>query len=173
MEKKYLDKLTSEELKTLFRRNEYLQEVANELHRMNIMFWVDEEIGVFREAMSDWEIGFDCYNYIKVKDPSLFIESYKKYIDIYSSDDKTIELVNEANEYLKNNYEDVDYEEKVEQFANKLKNILIVYFNSCLVDCNDEDDLIEYLDNNDELKNYYILDDKLYIVYEEIIKSYR
>ncbi|MDY0141645.1 MAG: hypothetical protein RBR97_07120 [Bacteroidales bacterium] len=173
MKKTYLNDLTSEELKKLFTKNEHLQELANQLHQDNVMFWIGEEIGMFLSAMSDWTIGFDCYNYIKVKDDFLFIEQYKKYIEVYSSDDKTIELVNKANEYLANNYKDDDYDEKIEEFAEKLKNDLIAYFNNCISYSNDEDELIEYLENSNILENYYIMDDDLSIVYEEITKTYK
>ena len=173
MKKKYLNELTREELTKLFRKNEHLQELANQLHRDSIMFWIGEEIEVFSAALSDWQLGFDCYNYIRIKDPSLFIQCYKDYIDVYSSDDQTIELVNEANEYLANNYEADDYDEKIEESANELKNRLIAYFNSCLVDSDDEDELNEYLDNSGILENYYIMDDNSSIIYKETINSYR
>ncbi len=173
MKKTYLNELTSEDLKKLFRRNEHLQELADELYQDNVMFWIGEELETFKAALIDWDIGFDCrYNYIVVKDHSLFIESYKEYIEFYSSDDQTIAAVNEANEYRLKNYQDDDYDQKVEEFAHKLEKRLIAYFNNCLVDSNDEDELIEYLDNSDILDNFYIVDDDLSVIYEDITNSY-
>lgn len=173
MEKTYLDKLTSEELKALFRKNEHLQELANELHRDNVMYWIGEELETFKDALSDWEIGFNCYNYIKIKNSALFIECYQIYIAVYSSDDKTIELVNEANDYLIKNYQDDEIDEKIEEFANELKDNLMTYFDNCLTDCDDEDELIEYLENSDILENHYIINDDLTVIYKETINSYR
>lgn len=165
--------MTSKDLKALFRKNNHLQELANELHQNNVMFWISEELGMFKDALSDWEIGFNCYSYIKIKDSSLFIECFKEYIKVYSSDNQTIELVNEANEYLLNNYEDDDYDEKIEDLSNKLKNRLIAYFDDCITYDNDEDDFIEYLNNSGILENYYIVNDDLDAIYEEIIKRYK
>lgn len=173
MRKIYLNELTSEELKTLFRKNEHLQELANELHRDNVMFWIDEELGMFTAALSDWQLGFDCYSYIRVKDSALFIQCFKEYNASYSNDDQTIALVDEAVEYLASNYEADDYDEKIEEFANKLKRVLVDYFNNCITYSSDEDELIEYLDNGDLLENYYLMADDSSVIYEEIIKRYK
>ena len=173
MKKTYLNELTSEDLKALFKNNEHLQELANELYQDSVMFWIGEELETFKAALIDWEIGFDCrYNYIVVKDHSLFIESYKEYIEFYSSDDQTIAAVNEANEYRLNNYQDDDYNEKIEEFAHKLEKRLIAYFKRCLIDCDDEDVLIEYLDNSSIPEDFYILNDDLSVIYEDITNSY-
>ena len=180
MKKTYLNKLTSEELKTLFKNNEHLQELANELYRNDVMFWIGEKLEVFKAALSDWKIGFDCYNYIKISDASLFIQCYKDCINIYSSDNQTIAAVNEANEYILNNYEDDEFDEKIEEFAHKLEKRLIAYFNNCLIDNDDADELIGYLVNSELLDNYYIwigeeseINNNTYVIYEKIIKAYR
>ena len=183
-----ITELNMEAQKQLFRNNEFLQEKTSEFYQEMTMFWVSDYLDIFKHNLSDWSIGFFQRNYIKVKDESRFIHDMKTFVDTFGMSESNTELVNKyikrlgEIELMENDleYDDLDlvYYEISDMFI-KLKNILIKHFDElCDYSMYDlESYFLDDISNNAETyEDYYIIDDELTVIYEDIpatIKSHK
>ena len=181
---KNIKDLSIDELKKVLDVNQKLQNEVYEDYQESEMYYITEILDNFKDSLSDWSIGFNNSNYIKVKDDILFLESIKDvqadYCFLADADynDKEIDdLIEKINKF---NYEDMSEEEadELENFIgskiNKYKSLIINTFNQ-FTDTDAEDVLSYFIEfySDERLSEDCYIDDN-FILYENIsyIKSY-
>lgn len=180
---RYLNELTTDELKKVYENNKGIREMASELYADYIWIYVEEYISVFDR--SDVEIYFDSYNYpiIHIYSTYEFIEGLKKMQKMFcifneEAEQKIIEFENLFDSLINYDMDSDEYtdcETKIELVERELVDILTKILRN-EIDCMYvEDDIIEYfveyIDLNDVYADIYIDDD--YIAYKTITKCYK
>lgn len=185
---KKISELSREELQQVYDNNSKLQYEVFDRYQDDQMFWISEMLEYLKPALSDWSIGFNQHNYIKVKDFERLlsgIEDLQK--DMCFFPDKNAHIVTDVKkamqEYDKKQNDDIerdmsewdkiesDYEEKQTDFINEI----VSQFDRCVsYSLSDIEDYFHefYVDQlNDE--SFYIDDD--FILYENVAyeKSYK
>jgi hypothetical protein len=187
--KKYIEKLTKEELKLVFKANNQLQNDVYEDMIDSELHWVGEQLDYIRASLSDWSIGAYNRNYLKVKDNSGFIDGLiemDKGIPLFS--DKEAKQIYEVQELRDRFYEmpsDEDgYEELEEEYeaaVQELAEAVTDKFGQRLDDCSNSEYQLDYFiefyaDARLEEDLFYIDDeDDSYVLFQDIayIKSYK
>lgn len=182
--KKYLNELSSEELKMVVGKNKKLQyEIIDDLQEQE-MDYISDILDCFRKSLSDWSIGFNNqYNYIKVKDYRLFLDGLSDTQANYGFlADEFNPMINEIqNKYITlDNITNIDkfdqLEEEIEKEIDNLINEVIEQFNK-MTNYNYDNDIYDYfidfyIDERIDSSRLYIDND--FILYEDVsyTKSY-
>jgi hypothetical protein len=187
--KKYIEELTKEELKLVFKANYKLQTEVYEDMVDSELYWVGDQLDYIRGSLRDWSIGANNYNYIKVKDNSGFIDGLiemDKGIPLFS--DKEAKQIYEVQELRDRFYEmpsDEDgYEELEEEYeaaVQELAEAVTRQFGRRLDDCSNSeyqlDYFIEFYAESRLEKDLFYIDDEddSYELFEDVayIKSYK
>lgn len=186
MAKKYVNELTKDELTKVYHANKKLREdIKNDIIDTE-MFYISEQLDYIRDSLSDWSIGIYDHNYITVDDNVKFIEGMEemdKSIPVFS--DKQMEQLSLAiklkNEYINEDiYSDRYYEleEELERSAKNIANMLAETYTKTLNSLYKEENQIEYLfefyaDNRLNSKCYIIEENEDFILYEDMVKSFK
>ena len=189
MSKLYIkDIADSEMLKQIFRHNEKLQQVINNIAYDNEMDYCQEIISCFDRKSIDYCLGYDRGCYVFCVDSLGFIDGLEiaqsKYAILPYAKNKDIEEVREwlslaeALEY--NGFDASEVEKAIEEACEDLANALHEEFTNCFRATFDENSTINlWLDYKfmDYFDCYIIIDETDtpktdYILYEDIIKSY-
>lgn len=180
---RYLNELTTTELKNVYENNKGIREKAFNLYADNVWNWVDEYISVFDRR--NVEICFDSYNYpiIHIYNTYEFIDGLKEMQRMFGvfneeAEQKIIKfenLFNSLADYDMDSDEYTDCETKIELAEKEMVEILTKRLRA-EPDCmyNDDDIIeyfIEYIEINDNYTNIYVDDD--FIAYEIITKCYK
>ena len=180
---RYLNELTTTELKKVYENNRGIREKAFNLYADCIWGWVNEYVCYF--STGDVDICFDSYNYpiVHIKNTYGFIEGLKnitKDFGLFNDDEvQTIiefeNLFNSLADYDMDSDEYTDCETKIELAEKEMVEMLTKRLRDEL-DCmyNDDDILeyfVEYVGINDDYANIYVDDD--FIAYETITKCYK
>lgn len=80
MAKKLLNELTNEELKELYKVNNFLQEQASETAADNVQFWLDDILHYFRGTKAEYNIGYPG-NYFHFNDTWAGYNDYKSFFE--------------------------------------------------------------------------------------------
>ena len=180
MNKRYLENLTNEELRTIVTYNNDLRNMLEEKYIEDTMFYVGDILEVV--GGKKWDIGFYQYNYWYSartrKSMEAIIEATESY-GLCSEEEVEkvkycIELMNRLDDMDYNNKQHDNLETKVENLLNEIDDIITINFNNLTDDsCIDNDLLLEelYCTLACEDETYYILDDDLDTVYKDDIKE--
>jgi hypothetical protein len=185
MAKRYVEKLSKEELVKVFEANAKLREAVYGDMVDSEMFWIGEQLDYIKDSLQDWSIGVYNYNYISVKDIDGFIDGLikmNKEVPLFEDTKQIFEVERMRDEfYIKDCY-DEDYEEaeeKLDEAVKALAEEVVKQFEKRLNDCADNDNMLEYFldfyyDARMESGSMYIQDDS-YELYEDVsyTKSYK
>jgi hypothetical protein len=187
--KKYIEELTKEELKLVFKANYKLQTEVYEDMVDSELHWVGEQLDYIRASLLDWSIGANNYNYIKVKDNSGFIDGLiemDKGIPLFNDTDakQIYEVEKLRYELFNKDCEDEDYDDVEEQYEAQVKELaeaVTRQFGRRLDDCSNSEYQLDYFiefyaDARLEKDLFYVDDeDDSYELFEDVayIKSYK
>lgn len=181
---KYLNELTTDELKKVYENNNGIREIANELYADCIWIYVEEYISVFDR--SDVEIYFDSYNYpiIHIYSTYGFIEGLKEMQRMFCvfnpiTEQKIIEFENLFDSLADYDYDSDEYtdcETKIELAEKELVTMLTNRLRDELDAMYNEEYILDYFLWEqeiiaDSLADIYIDDD--YIAYKTFTKCYK
>ncbi len=177
MNKKYLESLTNEELRTIVTYNNDLRNMLEKRYIELTMYYVEDILEVV--GGKKWDIGFYQYNYWYSartrKSMEAIIEATKAYG--LCSDEEIekveycIELMNRLDYMSYDNKQYDNLETKIENLLNEIDDIITINFNKLTDDSYITDDaLLEELYcilDYEEDETYYILDNNLDVVYKD------
>ena len=186
--KRYLNEIEStnkEELLKILNANEKLLNDVCEDYEEGEMFYISEILDCFKNALSDWAIGFSCGNYVSIKDNDIYNlceglkDATKSYGFLNNEELKVVDQLQELNSRLyEMNYDNKQWdnlENKVDELIKEVESIIVNKFNKI---CTYDRETIKnyfldfYFDERLDHEEMYIDDD--YVLYEEVsyIKSY-
>ena len=181
MNKRYLESLSNEELRTIVTYNNDLRNMLEEKYIEDTMYYVEDILEVV--GGKDYSIGFYQYNYWYSTRTRKSMEAIIEATDSFGlCSEEEIEKVKYCIE-LMNRLDDMDYdnkqyenlETKIENLLNEIDDVVTINFNNLTDDsCIDNDLLLEelYCVLACEDKTYYVLDDDLDIVYKDDVKEF-
>lgn len=185
MAKRYVEKLSKEELVKVFEANAELREAVYDDMVDSEMFWISEQLNYIKDSLQDWSIGVYNHNYISVKDIDGFIDGLiemDKAVPLFEDAKQIFEVERMRNEFYNKNCYDEDYEEAEEELEKAIKDLaqeVVKQFEKRLAGCLDRDNQLEYFldfyyDARMESGSMYIQDDS-YVLYEDVsyTKSYK
>ena len=181
MNKRYLESLSNEELRTIVINNNDLRNMLEEKYIEDTMYYVGDILDVI--GGGDYSIGFYQYNYWYStrtrKSMEAIIEATESYGLCSEEEIKKVEYCIE----LMNRLDDMDYrnkqhdnlETKVENLLDEIDDMITINFNGLTDDSYIDNDLLLeelYCTLDCEDETYYILDNDLDIVYKDDIKEF-
>ena len=180
MNKRYLESLSNEELRTIVINNNDLRNMLEEKYIEDTMYYVEDILEV---VGGDYSIGFYQYNYWHSARTRKSMEAIIEATDSFGlcSEEEIkkvkycIELMNRLDYMSYDNKQYDNLETKIENLLDEIDDMITINFNG-LTDSSyiDNDLLLEelyyILDCEDE--TYYILDDDLDVVYKDDIKEF-
>ena len=181
MNRKYLESLTNEELKTIIACNNDLRNMLEEKYIEDTMYYVGDILDVI--GGRDYSIGFYQYNYWYSTRTRKSMEAIIEATESYGlCSEKEVEKVEYCIE-LMNRLDDMDYdnkqydnlETKIENLLDEIDDIVTINFNKLTDDSYIDNDLLLeelYCTLDCEDETYYVLDDDLDIVYKDDIKEF-
>lgn len=187
MNKKYIKDMNKEELTKVFHANSKLRNDIYEDMIETEMMYIGEQIDYLRDGMDDWSIGAYNRNYIYISNGDDFIkavEEVEKSVPILIDDDKPMldKALELRERYRSTNVYDDDFdeiEEEMEVVARELADLVVERFTRRLDGCSKEEYQIDYFiefyaDSRLEEDECYIMaDNDSYILYEDMVKSYK
>lgn len=187
MTKKYIKDMSKEELVKVFHANSKLKDDIYEDMVESEMLFVSEQLDYLRDSLSDWSIGTYNRNYMTIGDSDKFIEGMIKLdnsIPLLIEDDlpklkEAVELRDKYRNTDVDSEEFEDLEEEVDEVAEELADLAVMRFTRRLDGLSKEEYQIDYfldfyVDARLEEDGCYILADmKDYILYEDVVKSYK
>lgn len=175
--KKFIEEMNKEELTQVFNANEKLQEQVREDMTESEMYWIGDRLNYVREYLSDWSVGPDQRNYIKVN-PNCINEFLHGLTNMDNevpafSDKKAAEVIGNLQAAYDlyyytdcNDHEHEELEEKAERAAQEAANELAKQFERDLDGVYDSENQLSYfLDfyadaRMDEAETYYIIEEE-------------
>lgn len=187
MTRKYVKDMNKEELTKVFHANQKLRDDIYEDMVETEMHYIGEQLDYLKDGLSDWSIGANQRNYMYISNADDFIyalEETEKVVPILLDDDSPkLQQALDLREAFRS--EDIDsdgfddLEEQLEVVANELADIVVKRFTAILDGCDKEEWQIDYLidfyadSRLDKDMCYINLEDENYILYEDMIKSYK
>ena len=180
MNKRYLESLSNEELRTIVINNNDLRNMLEEKYIEDTMYYVGDILDVIG---GDYSIGFYQYNYWYSTRTRKSMEAIIEATDSFGlCSEEEIEKVKYCIE-LMNRLDDMDYdnkqhdnlETKIENLLDEIDDIVTINFNKLTDDSYIDNDLLLeelYCTLDCEDETYYILDNDLDIVYKDDIKEF-
>ena len=180
MNKRYLESLSNEELRTIVINNNDLRNMLEEKYIEDTMYYVEDILEV---VGGDYSIGFYQYNYWHSARTRKSMEAIIEATDSFGlCSEEEIEKVKYCIE-LMNRLDDMDYdnkqydnlETKVENLLDEIDDMITINFNRLTDDSYIDNDLLLeelYCTLDCEDETYYILDDDLDVVYKDDIKEF-
>ena len=181
MNRRYLESLTNEELRTIVINNNDLRNMLEEKYIEDTMYYVEDILEVV--GGKKWDIGFYQYNYWYSTRTRKSMEAIIEATDSFGlcSEEEIkkveccIELMNRLDDMDYDNKQHDNLETKVENLFDEIDDIVTINFNkltddSYITDNELLEELYCILDCEDE--TYYILDDDLDVVYKDDIKEF-
>ena len=180
MNKRYLESLSNEELKTIIAYNNDLRNMLEEKYIEDTMYYVGDILDVIG---GDYSIGFYQYNYWYSARTRKSMEAIIKATEAYGlcSEEEIekvkycIELMNRLDYMSYDNKQYDNLETKIENLLNEIDDIITINFNGLTDDSYIDNDLLLeelYCTLDCEDETYYILDDDLDTVYKDDIKEF-
>ena len=177
MNKRYLESLTNEELRTIVTYNNDLRNMLEKRYIELTMYYVEDILNVI--GGGDYSIGFYQYNYWYSTRTRKSMEAIIEATDSFGlcSDEEIekveycIELMNRLDYMSYDNKQYDNLETKIENLLNEIDDIVTINFNrltdySYITDNELLEELYCILDYEED-ETYYILDDDLDTVYKD------
>ena len=180
MNKRYLESLSNEELRTIVINNNDLRNMLEEKYIEDTMYYVGDILDVIG---GDYSIGFYQYNYWYSTRTRKSMEAIIEATESYGlCSEKEVEKVEYCIE-LMNRLDDMDYdnkqydnlETKVENLLDEIDDMITINFNGLTDDSYIDNDLLLeelYCTLDCEDETYYVLDNDLDVVYKDDIKEF-
>ena len=180
MNKRYLESLSNEELRTIVINNNDLRNMLEEKYIEDTMYYVEDILEV---VGGDYSIGFYQYNYWHSartrKSMEAIIEATESYGLCSEEEIKKVKYCIE----LMNRLDDMDYdnkqydnlETKIESLLDDIDDMITINFNGLTDDSYIDNDLLLeelYCTLDCEDETYYVLDNDLDVVYKDDIKEF-
>ena len=142
-----------------------------EAYQENVIDWLGEEIEIFKDSLSMWSIGFNQYNYLKIKDHRQFIYDCEKFKNWFGMNEENEKLVNDVIEWVENDKNEMmkHYDDILEQKAETLKEMMLNHFNDTTT--TKDEYLVSHCDcmnDNQEFDGMYIKNDDYKVIYIDI-----
>ena len=180
MNKRYLESLSNEELRTIVINNNDLRNMLEEKYIEDTMYYVEDILEV---VGGDYSIGFYQYNYWHSARTRKSMEAIIEATDSFGlcSEEEIekvkycIELMNRLDYMSYDNKQYDNLETKVENLLDEIDDIITINFNKLTDDSYIDNDLLLeelYCTLDCEDETYYILDDDLNVVYKDDIKEF-
>ena len=181
MNKRYLESLTNEELKTIIAYNNDLRNMLEEKYIEDTMYYVEDILEVV--GGKKWDIGFYQYNYWYSARTRKSMEAIIEATDSFGlCSEEEIKKVEYCIE-LMNRLDDMDYdnkqydnlETKIENLLNEIDDIVTINFNGLTDDSYIDNDLLLeelYCTLDCEDETYFIMDDDLDTVYKNKVIAF-
>ena len=180
MNKRYLESLSNEELRTIVINNNDLRNMLEEKYIEDTMYYVGDILDVIG---GDYSIGFYQYNYWYSTRTRKSMEAIIKATESYGlcSEEEIekvkycIELMNRLDYMSYDNKQYDNLETKVENLLDEIDDMITINFNKLTDDSYIDNDLLLeelYCTLDCEDETYYILDDDLDVVYKDDIKEF-
>ncbi len=64
--KKMLNDFTNEDFEKVIGLNAEITEMVENSYIESTMFWVSEQLNIFKKSLKDWSVGFYNQNYLKI-----------------------------------------------------------------------------------------------------------
>ncbi len=156
--------------KLLNNNNGFYMKVLN-AYEESVLYWVEEELAFFKISLSNWSIGFNQYNFLKIKDDRKFIYDCEKFKKWFGMSEENEKIINDFIEWLENDENETmeKYEGILNQKAEILKSIMLNYFND--VTTIKDEYLVSHCDcmnDNQEFDDMYIKNDDYTVIYTDI-----
>ena len=179
MNKRYLESLSNEELRTIVINNNDLRNMLEEKYIEDTMYYVEDILEV---VGGDYSIGFYQYNYWHSARTRKSMEAIIEATDSFGlcSEEEIekvkycIELMNRLDYMSYDNKQYDNLETKVENLLDEIDDMITINFNKLTDDSYIDNDLLLeelYCTLDCEDETYYVLDD-LDIVYKDDIKEF-
>ena len=180
MNKRYLESLSNEELRTIVTYNNDLRNMLEEKYIEDTMFYVGDILDVIG---GDYSIGFYQYNYWYSTRTRKSMEAIIEATESYGlCSEKEVEKVEYCIE-LMNRLDNMDYdnkqydnlETKVENLLDEIDDMITINFNKLTDDSYIDNDLLLeelYCTLDCEDETYYILNNDLDVVYKDDVKEF-
>ena len=180
MNKRYLESLTNEELKTIIAYNNDLRNMLEEKYIEDTMYYVEDILEV---VGGDYSIGFYQYNYWHSARTRKSMEAIIEATDSFGlcSEEEIekvkycIELMNRLDYMSYDNKQYDNLETKIENLLDEIDDMITINFNKLTDDSYIDNDLLLeelYCTLDCEDETYYILDDDLDVVYKDDVKEF-
>ena len=179
MNKRYLESLSNEELRTIVINNNDLRNMLEEKYIEDTMYYVEDILEV---VGGDYSIGFYQYNYWHSARTRKSMEAIIEATDSFGlcSEEEIekvkycIELMNRLDYMSYDNKQYDNLETKIENLLDEIDDMITINFNRLTDDSYIDNDLLLeelYCTLDCEDETYYVLDD-LDIVYKDDIKEF-
>ena len=180
MNKRYLESLSNEELRTIVINNNDLRNMLEEKYIEDTMYYVEDILEV---VGGDYSIGFYQYNYWHSARTRKSMEAIIEATDSFGlcSEEEIekvkycIELMNRLDYMSYDNKQYDNLETKIENLLDEIDDMITINFNKLTDDSYIDNDLLLeelYCTLDCEDETYYILDNDLDIVYKDDIKEF-
>ena len=181
MNKRYLESLSNEELRTIVINNNDLRNMLEEKYIEDTMYYVEDILEVV--GGKKWDIGFYQYNYWYSARTRKSMEAIIEATEAYGlcSEEEIekvkycIELMNRLDYMSYDNKQYDNLETKIENLLDEIDDMITINFNGLTDDSYIDNDLLLeelYCTLDCEDETYYILDNDLDIVYKDDIKEF-
>ena len=169
--KKMLNDFTNEDFEKVIGLNVKITEMVENSYIESTMFWVSEQLNIFKKSLKDWSVGFYNQNYLKIKDEKQFIYVCQEIKNWYGFSEENEKLLNDIIEWIENEKNERlnNYYDILESKADQLKVMMLKHFDN--VTEIEIQYLIYHSDlmiENNQFEEMYILNDDYTIIYEEI-----
>ena len=180
MNKRYLESLSNEELRTIVINNNDLRNMLEEKYIEDTMYYVEDILEV---VGGDYSIGFYQYNYWHSARTRKSMEAIIEATDSFGlCSEEEIEKVKYCIE-LMNRLDNMDYdnkqydnlETKIENLLDEIDDMITINFNGLTDDSYIDNDLLLeelYCTLDCEDETYYIIEGDLDVVYKDDIKEF-
>ena len=179
MNKRYLESLSNEELRTIVINNNDLRNMLEEKYIEDTMYYVEDILEV---VGGDYSIGFYQYNYWHSARTRKSMEAIIEATDSFGlcSEEEIekvkycIELMNRLDYMSYDNKQYDNLETKIENLLDEIDDIITINFNGLTDDSYIDNDLLLeelYCTLDCEDETYYVLDD-LDTVYKDDVKEF-
>ena len=180
MNKRYLESLSNEELRTIVINNNDLRNMLEEKYIEDTMYYVEDILEV---VGGDYSIGFYQYNYWHSARTRKSMEAIIEATDSFGlcSEEEIkkvkycIELMNRLDYMDYDNKQYDNLETKVENLLDEIDDMITINFNGLTDDSYIDNDLLLeelYCTLDCEDETYYILDNDLDTVYKDDVKEF-